>query len=61
MIDVDKDNSAVTKLAQDFQLWYIALPTIILIDGKGQVVKQYGGIVTQEVLAEEIEEIIKNK
>jgi thioredoxin-related protein len=60
VIDVEKsDDPSVEKLARDFQVQYI--PTIILIDHQGQVLKQHVGAVAKEELTEEIEQMIKIK
>jgi len=57
IIDVEKQNDpAVAKLAQEFQARYI--PAFFLVDGKGQVVKDYVGVVSKQALTEVIEEMI---
>lgn len=58
VIDVEKhEDPSVSTLAKEFNVQYI--PTIILIDSQGQTVKQHVGLLSEEELKIEIDQLIK--
>lgn len=58
IIDVGKQGDpSVRGLGQKFQVQ--SIPAMILIDKKGQVVNKYAGVVGEEALTKDIEEIIR--
>jgi len=58
IIDVEKyDDPSVRTLAKEFNIQYV--PTIILVDSQGKMVKRHVGLVSEEELTKEIDQLLE--